>query len=55
MFGTQKKRSEELTSSIEGVVELPIGKVGSLAGSTLALLGEGARGLAIGVGCSMSC
>jgi len=50
----EHKRSE-LTSSIEGVVELSIGKVGSLANSTLALFGEGARGLAIGVGCSMSC
>jgi hypothetical protein len=44
-----------LTSSIEGVVEPPINRVGSLTGSTLALFAEEAWGLATGVGYSIFC
>jgi hypothetical protein len=50
-----KKESEKLTSSNEGVEELPGNRIGSLDGSTLALFGEEAWGLAGGVECSTSC
>jgi hypothetical protein len=48
-------KSLELTSSNEGVEELPGNWIGSLDGSTLALFGEEARGLSTGGGCSMFC
>jgi hypothetical protein len=54
-YFAQKRRSEQLTSSRGGVVEPPSCRADSVAGSTLALFGEGAQGLAGGVGCSMFC
>jgi hypothetical protein len=44
-----------LTSSKRGVEELPNCRVGSVIDSTLALFGEGTRGLAGGVGASAFC
>jgi hypothetical protein len=43
-----------LTSSKEGVVELPTTRLVSLPSSTLALFGEGAQGLVAGVDISKS-
>jgi hypothetical protein len=51
----KKEKTETLTSSNEGVEELPGNRMGSLDGSTLALFGEEARGLAGGVECSTFC
>jgi hypothetical protein len=43
-----------LTSSMEGVDELPVKRLVSFPSSILALFGEGARGLPTGVRCPMS-
>jgi hypothetical protein len=51
----QTEKIETLTSSNEGVEEIPGNRIGSLDGSTLALFGEEARGLAGGVECSTFC
>ena len=52
---SKKEKIETLTSSNEGVEESPGNMLVSLDGSTLALFGEEARGLAGGVKCSTFC
>ena len=52
---SKKEKIETLTSSNEGVEESPGNMMVSLDGSTLALFGEEARGLAGGVKCSTFC
>jgi hypothetical protein len=53
-FDSIKRAVRVLTSSIEGVAELPVRRLGSLPNSTLALFGEEARGLSAGVRFSKS-
>jgi hypothetical protein len=50
-----KRVVRALTSSIEGIAELPVKRLGSLPSSILALFGEGAWGLPTGVRCPMFC